>query len=265
MEQVKLYDTTLRDGMQGEGMSLSAPEKVRIVQALDTLGVQMIEAGFPSSNPKEQELFASLGEFDLQRAVVCGFGMTRRRGVEAAEDPALLTLTGSFAPVLTLVGKTWGLHLEKVTKVSREENLAMIAESVAFCRERGKRVIYDAEHFFDAYRDDAAYAIACLRANGLAASYVSGYLATDPPPGRERMVGIDATHAWASVWTPQNQWFGFDPTNDQLVDERYVVAGFGRDYADVPPLRGIIYTDSESSKIDVSVDVAPFDGGILRA
>jgi transglutaminase-like putative cysteine protease len=114
-------------------------------------------------------------------------------------------------------------------------------------------------------QDFARLAIACLRANGLAASYVSGYLATDPPPGRERMVGIDATHAWASVWTPQNQWLGFDPTNDQLIDERYVVVGYGRDYADVPPLRGIIYTDSESSKIEVSVDVAPFDGGIVRA
>ncbi len=114
-------------------------------------------------------------------------------------------------------------------------------------------------------QDFARLAIACLRANGLAASYVSGYLATDPPPGRERMVGIDATHAWASVWTPQNQWFGFDPTNDALVDERYVVVGFGRDYADVPPLRGIIYTDSESSTIDVSVDVAPYDGGLISA
>jgi transglutaminase-like putative cysteine protease len=114
-------------------------------------------------------------------------------------------------------------------------------------------------------QDFARLAIACLRANGLAASYVSGYLATDPPPGRERMVGVDATHAWASVWTPQNQWLGLDPTNDQMVDERYVVVGFGRDYADVPPLRGIIYTDSDRSSIDVSVDVAPYDRGILRA
>jgi transglutaminase-like putative cysteine protease len=114
-------------------------------------------------------------------------------------------------------------------------------------------------------QDFARLAIACLRANGLAASYVSGYLATDPPPGRERMVGVDATHAWASVWTPQNQWLGLDPTNDQMVDERYIVVGFGRDYADVPPLRGIIYTDSEKSVIDVSVDVAPFEGGVLRA
>jgi transglutaminase-like putative cysteine protease len=114
-------------------------------------------------------------------------------------------------------------------------------------------------------QDFARLAIACLRANGLAASYVSGYLATDPPPGKERMFGIDATHAWPSVWTPQNQWLGLDPTNDQMVDERYIIVGFGRDYADVPPLRGIIYTDSERSVIDVAVDVAPFEGGVLHA
>lgn len=107
-------------------------------------------------------------------------------------------------------------------------------------------------------QDFARLAIACLRANGLAASYVSGYLATDPPPGKERMIGVDATHAWASVWTPQNLWLGMDPTNDQMVDERYIVAGFGRDYADIAPLRGIIYTDSVSSVIEVSVDVAPY-------
>ncbi len=107
-------------------------------------------------------------------------------------------------------------------------------------------------------QDFARLAIACMRANGLAASYVSGYLATDPPPGKERMVGVDATHAWASVWAPGDRWLAFDPTNDQLVDERYVVVGFGRDYADVPPLRGIIYTDSESSVIEVAVDVAPY-------
>ena len=109
-------------------------------------------------------------------------------------------------------------------------------------------------------QDFARLAIACLRANGLAASYVSGYLATDPPPGRDRVFGIDATHAWAAVWTPGGQWLGFDPTNDQLVDERYITVGWGRDYADIPPLRGIIYTDSEHSVIDVSVDVAPYDG-----
>ncbi|MGE5407566.1 MAG: citramalate synthase [Syntrophothermus sp.] len=165
MEQVKLYDTTLRDGMQGEGMSLSAAEKVRVVLALDRLGVQMIEAGFPSSNPKEVELFERLAELELEQATLCAFGPTRRREVEAAEDPALRTLVEAFTPVVTLVGKTWGLHLEKVTKVSREENLAMIADSVRFCREQGKRVVHDAEHFFDAYRDDPVYALACLEAS----------------------------------------------------------------------------------------------------
>jgi 2-isopropylmalate synthase len=161
---VKLYDTTLRDGMQGEGMSLSASEKARVVLALDKLGVQMIEAGFPSSNPKEVELFEQLAELELEQATICAFGMTRRRDTAPEDDPALATLVGSFAPVVTLVGKTWGLHLEKVTRVSREENLAMIADSVDFCRERGKRVVYDAEHFFDGYRDDAGYALACLEA-----------------------------------------------------------------------------------------------------
>jgi 2-isopropylmalate synthase len=164
MEQVKLYDTTLRDGMQGEGMSLSASEKARVVQALDSLGVQMIEAGFPSSNPKEVELFERLAELELEQATICAFGMTRRRDTAAEEDPALRTLVESFTPVVTLVGKTWGLHLEKVTKVSREENLAMIADSVAFCRGEDKRVVYDAEHFFDAYRDDSGYALSCLEA-----------------------------------------------------------------------------------------------------
>jgi 2-isopropylmalate synthase len=164
LTSVHLYDTTLRDGMQGQGMSLSAAEKVRIVQALDRLGVHFVEAGFPSSNPKEEELFELLAGVELERAVLCAFGMTRRRGIAAEDDEALGTLVGSFAPVCTLVGKTWGLHLEKVTKVTREENLAMIVDSVNFCRAHGKRVVYDAEHFFDAWSDDSGYALECLRA-----------------------------------------------------------------------------------------------------
>ena len=164
MRQVLLYDTTLRDGMQGQGMSLSAQEKVRVVSKLDELGIHFIEAGFPGSNPKELELFEMLTEVDLRQAQVCAFGMTRRRDTEPAEDEALRQLANGFAPVVTLVGKTWGLHLEKVTKVSREENLAMIRDSVAYLVDAGKRVIYDAEHFFDGYRDDPAYALECLRA-----------------------------------------------------------------------------------------------------
>jgi 2-isopropylmalate synthase len=162
--QVYLYDTTLRDGMGGHGMSLSAAEKVRVVHALDRLGVHFIEAGFPASNPKEAELFEILADEELEQAQVCAFGMTRRRDVAAADDPALHTLVSSFAPVCTLVGKTWALHLEKVTRVSRDENLAMIRDSIAFLAGEGKRVLYDAEHFFDAWRDDGAYAIECLGA-----------------------------------------------------------------------------------------------------
>jgi 2-isopropylmalate synthase len=150
--------------MQGQGMSLSAQEKARVVRKLDELGVHFIEAGFPGSNPKELELFEILAETKLQQAAVCAFGMTRRRDTEAAEDEALRMLAGRFAPVVTLVGKTWGLHLEKVTKVSREENLAMIRDSVAYLTEAGKRVIYDAEHFFDGYRDDVGYALECVKA-----------------------------------------------------------------------------------------------------
>lgn len=106
-------------------------------------------------------------------------------------------------------------------------------------------------------QDFARLALACLRSKGLAARYVSGYLATEPPPGKERMVGVDATHAWAAVWTPEGEWLAFDPTNDQLVDERYTTLAWGRDYVDVPPLRGVIYTEAKSSSIAVSVDVAP--------
>jgi 2-isopropylmalate synthase len=150
--------------MQGQGRSLSAAEKVRVVHALDRLGVQFIEAGFPASNPKEAELFEILEGEKLEQAQICAFGMTRRRDLEAADDPALQSLVSSFAPVACLVGKTWALHLDKVTRVTRDENLEMVRDSVAFCAGEGKRVVYDAEHFFDAWRDDRDYALSCLEA-----------------------------------------------------------------------------------------------------
>ncbi len=161
---VELYDATLRDGMGGGGMSLTAQEKVRVVHRLDELGVHLIEAGFPASNPKEAELFGLLEGETLRNAQIAAFGMTRRRGVTAAEDEGLAVLAACFAPVCTLVGKAWTLHVEKVVRVSREENLAMIAESIAFLAGEGKRVLFDAEHFFDGWRDDRDYALACLRA-----------------------------------------------------------------------------------------------------
>ncbi len=164
MTHVELYDTSLRDGMQGEGMSLSAEEKLRVAHRLDELGIDLIEAGFPSSNPKEIELFDLLSEEPFGHAQIAAFGMTRRRGTKAEADPGLKVLADSGAPVCTIVGKTWGLHLEKVVKVDRQENLRMIAESVAFLVAQGKRVIYDAEHFFDGFADDPGYAIRCIKA-----------------------------------------------------------------------------------------------------
>jgi 2-isopropylmalate synthase len=164
MGHIQLYDATLRDGMGGGGMSLTADEKLRVVHALDALGVHMIEAGFPASNPKERELFELLAREQLSVAEIVAFGMTRRRGVTAEQDESLRVLADSFAPACTLVGKSSLLHVEKVVRVSREENLAMISESLAFLASRGKRVLFDAEHFFDGYALDRDYALETLRA-----------------------------------------------------------------------------------------------------
>jgi 2-isopropylmalate synthase len=161
---IQLYDATLRDGMGGGGLTLTAEEKLRVVHALDALGVDMIEAGFPASNPKEQELFGLLAGEQLEHALLVAFGMTRRRDRAAAEDEGLRILAECFAPACTLVGKSSVLHVEKVVRVSREENLAMIADSIAFLAAAGKRVLFDAEHFFDGFELDAGYALDCLRA-----------------------------------------------------------------------------------------------------
>jgi 2-isopropylmalate synthase len=164
MADIQLYDATLRDGMGGGGLTLTAEEKVRVVHALDALGVDMIEAGFPASNPKEQQLFELLSQEKLQSAEIVAFGMTRRRDADAEDDEGLRVLAESFAPVCTLVGKASLLHVEKVVRVSREENLAMIGDSVAFLVRAGKRVLFDAEHFFDGFALDPGYALDCLRA-----------------------------------------------------------------------------------------------------
>ena len=163
MRYIQLYDATLRDGMGGGGMTLTAAEKVRVVHALDALGVHMIEAGFPASNPKELELFELLEREQLQNAEIVAFGMTRRRGAHAAEDEGLRVLAESFVPVCTLVGKSSATHAETVLKVSRAENLRMIAESIAHLVAHGKRVLFDAEHFFDGIEEDVGYALECVR------------------------------------------------------------------------------------------------------
>jgi 2-isopropylmalate synthase len=161
---IQLYDATLRDGMGGGGLTLTAEEKLRVVHALDELGVDMIEAGFPASNPKEQQLFELLARETLSHAEIVAFGMTRRRDLAASDDEGLRVLADCFAPVCTLVGKASVLHVEKVVRVSREENLAMIGESIAFLVREGKRALLDAEHFFDGFALDPGYALDCLRA-----------------------------------------------------------------------------------------------------
>jgi 2-isopropylmalate synthase len=164
MADIQLYDATLRDGMGGGGMSLTVHEKLRVVRALDQLGVDLIEAGFPASNPKEQQLFELLAAEQLGTAQIVAFGMTRRRESAAETDEGLRVLADCFAPLCTLVGKTSTLHVEKVVRVSREQNLEMIADSIGFLAGHGKRVLFDAEHFFDGFALDPGYALACLRA-----------------------------------------------------------------------------------------------------
>ena len=163
-ELIAIYDTTLRDGMQREGLSLSVGEQLDVALRLADYGFDYLEAGFPASNPKYGELFRRLEGEDLGATRLAAFGMTRRRGVAASEDPALRGLAECAAPVATLVGKTWDLHIEKVTRVTREENLRMIEESVAFLVAAGKEVVYDAEHFFDAFEAHPGYALDCLKA-----------------------------------------------------------------------------------------------------
>ena len=161
--RVAMYDTTLRDGSQGEGVNFSLADKLLITRKLDELGFDFVEGGYPLSNPKDAEYFRRVRELDLKNVQVCAFGMTRRRGVEAAEDVGLRALLESAAPVCTVVGKTWGMQVTEVLRVSLEENLAMIADSVEYLVSQGRRVVYDAEHFFDGFAEDPQYALQTVR------------------------------------------------------------------------------------------------------
>ena len=157
MRTIEIYDTTLRDGTQGEGFSLSLLDKLQITQRLDELGVDFIEGGYPLSNEKDSEYFTRVRELPLQHAQICAFGMTRRKGVDAADDLGMVALRDSLAPTCTVVGKTWDLHVTEVLRVTLEENLAMIGESLAFLA-GNRNVIYDAEHFFDGWKANTDYA-----------------------------------------------------------------------------------------------------------
>jgi 2-isopropylmalate synthase len=162
--RIEIYDTTLRDGTQGEGFNLSLEDKLQIARKLDELGVDFIEGGFPLSNPKDAAFFREIASFKLKNAKIAAFGMTRRRGMTAEQDPGMKALIDAATPVVTLVGKSSEFQVKAVLGVTLEENLAMIQDSVRLARQAGRQVVYDAEHFFDAYRASPEYAIRTLLA-----------------------------------------------------------------------------------------------------
>jgi 2-isopropylmalate synthase len=164
MRNIQIYDTTLRDGTQGEGVSLSLQDKLNITQRLDELGFDYVEGGYPLSNEKDAEYFRRVRDLDLAHAKVCAFGMTRRKGVHVEDDPGMKALVAARAPVCTVVGKTWDFHATEVLRVSLEENLAMIQDSVGFLAANCEQVIYDAEHFFDGWKANPQYAAETLMA-----------------------------------------------------------------------------------------------------
>ena len=161
---VKIYDTTLRDGTQGEGISFSVTDKLLITEKLDQFGVDYIEGGFPGSNPRDITYFQEARQLKLKHAKLAAFGSTRRAGVKASEDAQLKTLLDSGMPVMTIVGKTWTLHVTEILRTTLEENLAMIEDSARYLTAQGREVVYDAEHFFDGYRADPDYALRTLGA-----------------------------------------------------------------------------------------------------
>jgi 2-isopropylmalate synthase len=160
---VILYDTTLRDGTQGENITLSLADKLRIARMLDEFGMPFIEGGWPGSNPKDIEFFAAARTMRWERAKLAAFGMTRHRSNKPADDPNLRELVAAETPVVTIFGKSWLLHVTEVLGATAAENLDMIADSVAFVADRGREAVYDAEHFFDGYAADRAYALDTLR------------------------------------------------------------------------------------------------------
>ena len=164
MKRIAVLDSTLRDGAQGEGISFSVTDKLNIARALDDLGIDIIEAGNPGSNPKDLDFFREARALDLKNAVLAAFGSTRRRGIACDEDEGLRSLLSAETPIVVLFGKSWDLHVKQVLKASLEENLGMIRDTVAFFVAAGRRVIYDAEHFFDGFTADGDYAFATLRA-----------------------------------------------------------------------------------------------------
>ncbi len=161
---IEIYDTTLRDGTQREGISLSCDDKIRVARRLDDLGVAFIEGGWPGSNPKDAEFFQRARDIDWSTALITAFGSTHRKGGRPEDDANIKALLDAQTKVCTVVGKTWTLHVTDVLRTTLEENLRIIETSLAYLKAQGRRVIYDAEHFFDGYRADPEYSLETLRA-----------------------------------------------------------------------------------------------------
>ena len=157
---VEIYDTTLRDGTQGEGVSFSVADKLRVAEKLDAFGVHYVEGGWPGSNPKDIEFFKQAAKRKWRNTQIAAFGSTRRKKIAAKDDPQVKLLVAAKTPVVTLFGKTWLLHVKEVLRTTPKENLAMIADTIRFLKKKGKKVIYDAEHALDGYKDDPGYAMA---------------------------------------------------------------------------------------------------------
>ena len=161
-QSIKIYDTTLRDGTQGEGVSFTVAGKIRIAEKLDQFGVDYIEGGWPGSNPRDMAFFEEAKGLNLKNAKIAAFGSTRRANLSAKEDPQLKLLLDANTPVVTIFGKTWLLHVTEILRTTAEENLRMIEDSVRFLTDNGREVIYDAEHFFDGFCDNSEYALQAL-------------------------------------------------------------------------------------------------------
>lgn len=172
MRRIEIYDTTLRDGSQGEGVSFSLQDKVLVARRLAELGFDYVEGGYPLSNEKDAQFFQKLKGEAFPHTRIAAFGMTRRKGVAAADDPGMKALIESGAPTVTIVGKTWDFHVTEVLRVSLEENLAMIGETVGYFRSQGREVIYDAEHFFDGWKANPAYAAQTIQAAAAAGARI---------------------------------------------------------------------------------------------
>src|SRR4026209_1676165 len=162
--EIEIYDTTLRDGTQGHGISFSVADKLRIAERLDAFGVHYVEGGWPGSNPRDIEFFAEAKHKTFRKARLAAFGSTRRKQVAAAADDQVQLLIDAATPVVTIFGKTSLLHVREVLQTTPEENLAMIADTVRFLKQHGRFVVYDAEPAFDGFREYAAYATATLKA-----------------------------------------------------------------------------------------------------